>query len=392
MLAISRRRPPKNLVRVGRLVAALALLFIFMLGVKGLGDGFKLLSKDLVQGFFRATGNPFVGLIVGILATTLVQSSSVTTAMIVGFVAAPENPLPLSNAIPIVMGANIGTTVTNTLVSLAHIGRSQEFRRAFSAATCHDFFNYMAVLILLPIELMTGYLRRSAEMLTSLVTGIGSRGVDYESPLSSVLKVAFEPIRNGVSAMIDSQGGRATVLIVISAVLIFTSLMLLVRVMRSMLQSRVEIGLVNVLGKSGALAIVVGIVVTVMVQSSSITTSLLVPMAGAGIITLEQVFPITVGANIGTTITALLASMAVTGPNAAAGVTIALIHLLFNLTASAIIYPLPAIRRIPLRAARSLANLAVKSKTLAFAYVFGLFYVLPAIVAVIDYVFFVDRS
>lgn len=392
MLAISRRHPPKNLVRVGRIVAALALLFIFLLGVKGLGDGFKLLSKDLVESFFRATGNPFVGLIVGILATTLVQSSSVTTAMIVGLVAAPENPLPIANAIPMIMGANIGTTVTNTLVSLAHIGRSQEFRRAFSAATCHDFFNYIAVLILLPLELMTGYLRRSAEMLTSLVTGIGTRGVDYESPLSSVLKVAFKPIRAGVYAVIGSQGGRATAIILISGVLIFASLMLLVRVMRSMLQSRVEIGLVNVLGKSGVLAMVVGIVVTIMVQSSSITTSLLVPMAGAGIITLEHIFPITIGANIGTTVTALLASMAVTGPNAAAGVTIALIHLLFNLTAAAIIYPLPAIRRIPLAASRYLAEIAVKSKTAAFAYVFGLFYILPAIVAVIDYVFFVDRS
>ncbi|MCA1732977.1 MAG: Na/Pi symporter, partial [Acidobacteria bacterium] len=391
-LAISRRRPSKSLVRAGRVVAALAFLFIFLLGVKGLGDGFKLLSKDLVESFFRATGNPFVGLIVGILATTLVQSSSVTTAMIVGFVAAPENPLPLANAIPMIMGANIGTTVTNTLVSLAHIGRREEFRRAFSAATCHDFFNYMAVLILLPFELMTGYLRRSAEMLTSLVTGIGVRGVDYESPLSSILKFAFEPIKNGVSAVIGSQSGRATALILISGVLIFTSLMLLVRVMRSMLQSRVEIGLVNVLGKSGALAIVVGIVVTVMVQSSSITTSLLIPMAGAGIITLEHIFPITIGANIGTTVTALLASMAVTGPNAAAGITIALVHLLFNLTASAIIYPTPAIRRLPLAAARGLANVAVRSKTLAITYVFGLFYILPAIVAVIDYVFFVDRS
>jgi len=389
MLAISRRPPSKNLVRVGRLLAALALLFIFLMGVKGLGDGFKLLSKDLVQSFFRATGNPFVGLIVGILATTLVQSSSVTTAMIVGFVAAPENPLPLANAIPMIMGANIGTTVTNTLVSLAHIGRSQEFKRAFSAATCHDFFNYIAVIILLPLELMTGYLRRSAEMLTSLVTGIGAKGVEYESPLSSVLELAFKPVNGAVSAVIGSPGGRAAALIFISGVLIFVSLMLLVKVMRSMLQSRVEIGLVNVLGKSGVLAIVVGIVVTIMVQSSSITTSLLVPMAGAGIITLEQVFPITIGANIGTTVTALLASMAVTGPNAAAGVTIALVHLLFNLTASAIIYPFPAIRRIPLGAARSLANLAVRSKKLAFAYVFGLFYVLPAIVAVIDYVFFV---
>ena len=122
-----------------RVAVVLVLLFAFLLGVKGLGDAFRLLGQDLLTAFFAATENPFVGLVVGLLATTLVQSSSVSTSMIVGLVAAPENPLPLANAIPMVMGANIGTTVTNTVVSLAHVGRREEFRRAFSVATCHDF-------------------------------------------------------------------------------------------------------------------------------------------------------------------------------------------------------------------------------------------------------------
>ncbi|MEZ5392963.1 MAG: Na/Pi symporter [Bryobacterales bacterium] len=145
----------------------LALLFLFLLGVHGLGDGFKLLGRDLLDAFFRATSNPIVALMVGLLATTLVQSSSVTTSMIVGLVAAPENPLPVATAIPMIMGSNIGTTVTNTIVSLAHIGRKDEFRRAFSVATCHDFFNYMTVLILLPLELMTGYLQKTATWLAA---------------------------------------------------------------------------------------------------------------------------------------------------------------------------------------------------------------------------------
>ena len=376
------------LIRVARVLAVFALLFVFLLGVKGLGDGFKLLSKDFVEAFFRATSNPFVGLIVGILATTLVQSSSVTTSMIVGLVAAPENPLPLANAIPMIMGANIGTTVTNTLVSLAHIGRAQEFRRAFSAATCHDFFNYMTVLILLPLELATGYLRRTAEQMTGFVMGLDAGGVEHDSLVSTALKIAFEPIGVAVRAVFEAQSWRAVAILVISAILIFVSLMQLVRLMRSMLQSRVEVGLHNALGKSGLLSIVVGIVVTIMVQSSSITTSLLVPLAGAGVITLEHVFPITVGANIGTTVTALLASLAVTGPNAAAGVTIALIHLLFNLTGTLLIYPIPAMRRLPLRAARGLADVAARSRAVAFGYVFGLFYILPAIIAAIDLLLF----
>ncbi len=141
---------------IQKAAAILGLLFLFLTGVQCLGDGFKLLGQDLLNSFFTTTENPFIALMVGILATTLVQSSSVTTAMIVGLVAAPENPLPMANAIPMVMGANIGTTVTNTLVSLAHVARKDEFLRAFSVATCHDFFNFIAVAILLPLEMATG--------------------------------------------------------------------------------------------------------------------------------------------------------------------------------------------------------------------------------------------
>ncbi|MGH9456083.1 MAG: Na/Pi symporter [Thermoanaerobaculia bacterium] len=366
-----------------RVVAAAALLFVFLLGVNGLGDGFKLLGRDFVQTFFRATSNPFIGLILGVLATTLVQSSSVTTSMIVGMVAAPENPLPLANAVPMIMGANIGTTVTNTLVSLAHIGRKAEFRRAFAAATCHDFFNYLTVLVLLPLELATGYLRRTAGLLTGLVTGAGARGVEYESPISGALEWAFTPVERA-AAFFDSQAARAALIIAVSAVLIVISLLLLVGVMRALLIGRVETGLVGALGQSGIVAMVVGVIATVMVQSSSITTSLLVPLAGAGIVTLDQVFPITVGANIGTTVTALLASLAVTGPNAEAGVTIALVHLLFNLTGAVFIYGIPAVRRIPLYLARRLAIVAVRSRAVAIAYVAGMFYGIPAVIAIVD--------
>ena len=125
------------------LLVVFGLLFVFLVGVRGLGSGFRLLGEDLIQSFFTATENPFMGLLVGLLATTVVQSSSVTTAMIVGLVAAPENPLPLLNAVPMIMGANIGTTVTNTIVALGHIGRREEFERAFPVAICHDVFNYI---------------------------------------------------------------------------------------------------------------------------------------------------------------------------------------------------------------------------------------------------------
>ena len=95
-------------------------------------------------------------------------------------------------------------------------------------------------------------------------------------------------------------------------------------------------------------------------------------------------FPMTLGANIGTTVTALLASLAVSGPNAAAGVEIGLVHLLFNLTGTILIYPVPAIRKIPLRMARGLADRAVVSRKLALLYVVALFYGIPAVLIFLD--------
>lgn len=369
----------------GRAAAVLLLLFVFLVGVKGLGDGFNLLGKDLLDAFFRATSNPFVALMVGILGTTLVQSSSVSTSMTVALVAAPDNPLPIANAVPMIMGANIGTTVTNTIVSLGHIGRRAEFRRAFAVATCHDFFNFMTVAVLLPVELLTGYLRRTAEALSTLLGGIG--GIEYESPLKGPLKAALAPIKGGIEWTGATGGAAATLLIVVSILTIFAALWLLVRTMRSVVQDRVEVFITGFLGRSATLSFVVGVLVTVMVQSSSVTTSLLVPLAGAGILTLRQAFPVTLGANLGTTITALVASLAATGPNARAGIVIALVHLLFNATGTAMIYPVERIRELPLRAARRLALIAVGSRQWALWYVILIFYGLPAAFAFLDRLF-----
>ena len=368
----SQSEPGRALTRVA---VVLVLLFAFLLGIKGLGDGFKFLGRDLLTVFFVSTEDPFVGLVVGLLATTLVQSSSVTTSMIVGLVAAPENPLPLANAVPMVMGANIGTTVTNTVVSLAHMGRREEFRRAFSVATCHDFFNYLTVIVLLPLELATGFLRRASTVIASALEGLG--GVEYESPIKGVLAAGIAPVTKLGASLTDSTQGQAVFLITASGLVIFTALLLLVRVMRPVMRTRVEVFVTEALGSRALFSMLIGALVTVMVQSSSITTALLVPLAAAGLLRLEEAFPITIGANVGTTATALLAALGVSGPNATEGIEIALVHLLFNLSGMAFVYPVKSIRRLPLALARTLADAAVRSRKLALLYVLFLFYGLP---------------
>ena len=368
-----------------RAAVVIGLLYIFLVGVNGLGSGFKLLSRDFVDNFFTATENPFLALMVGILATTLVQSSSVTTSLIVGLVAAPENPLPVVNAIPMIMGANIGTTVTNTIASMAHMGWKEEFRRAFAVATCHDWFNYLAVLLLLPLELLTGFLSKGAHALADLLGGLG--GAEYESPIKGAIKAGGKPIQHAVEALTPSVEWAATIYILVSGVLIYVALVTIVKVMRSSMHSRVESMVTQAFENSAIIAMIVGLIATVMVQSSSITTSLLVPLAGAGVLTLRQAFPITLGANVGTTVTALLAALAATGEHAEAGLTVALLHLLFNLSGILLIYPWERMRNIPLRAAQLLADIATRSKLLAIGYVLILFYGVPAMFAILGHAF-----
>ncbi len=343
------------------------ILYIFLVSIKLLGTGFKMFGSDFSERLIASTSNPFVGLFIGILATSIVQSSSTTTSTVVGFVA--MGMLSIENAVPIVMGANIGTTVTCAIVSLGHVGRREEFRRAFAAASVHDFFNLMTVLILFPLEIATGFLRRTATALAQFLTG--SESVAFASPVKRVVGPA-------VHIMVDFAEGlageRAALLLVIVAfALLVASLYLLVLQMKALALGRAEVVIDRLMGRSGATGIVVGAGVTAVIQSSSVTTSLLVPLAGAGIVRLEQIFPVALGANLGTTVTALLASLA----GDSRGLTIALVHLLFNIAGILLIYPYRPIRKIPMILARKLADAAVRSKLYVAIFVIGLFYVVP---------------
>ncbi len=369
-----------------RLLGVAALFVVFLGAIHGLGQGFQGLGAGLLDRFFEASRNPFMGLLIGMLATTLLQSSSVTSSLIVGFVAAPGSPLPFESAIPMVMGANIGTTVTNTFAALGHLREREELRRAFSVATSHDMFNLLAVVVLLPVELATGVLARSSTVIAEAFSGLGliGAGFDYQSPLKGVIQVVPRPIEWAAARLASGGEGGAAILAVGSAALLVVSLGLLVRTLEGLAAGRAEASLHRVLGRNALLAMAVGALATILVQSSSVTTSMLVPLAGAGLLLLDDAFPVTLGANVGTTVTAFLAALAVSGPNAHWGFQLAVVHLLFNVIGIALIYPVRRIREIPLAAARGLAEIAVRNRALALAYVVGVFYGIPALLLLLS--------
>ena len=366
--ASPQRREVPTIVR-GLVVAVL--LYFFLTGVELLSGGFKTLGKDFVDGLFQGVSNPIGGLFVGLLATVLVQSSSVSTSVIVGLVA--SNVVGIDDAVPMIMGANIGTTVTNILASLGYLRRGDDFRRAFAAATVHDFFNLLAVAVLLPLELLTGYLSEVAGWITDLV--IGTSGASFKSPLKAAVKMPAGWIKDLLSELGTQGDLKGALMIVIGLVFIFVALAFVTRNMRLLVADRVEAAINRTLGAgSGLVAIVLGMIITVAVQSSSITTSVLVPLAAAGVLSLENVYPVTLGANVGTTVTALLASLATGSP---AAVTVALVHTLFNLSGIALFYPVRSLRALPIRLATGLARIGAERRTWAVTYVLAMFLVIP---------------
>ena len=140
-----------------KIVGILAILYLFLVSIGMIGAGFKGLGRGFAEQLMSGNAAPIIGLFIGILATSLIQSSSTTTSIVVGMVAAGtfgEDPMiAVATAIPYIMGANIGTSITNTIVSLGHIVNKNEFRRAFEASIVHDFFNVLSVLILFPLQL-----------------------------------------------------------------------------------------------------------------------------------------------------------------------------------------------------------------------------------------------
>ena len=370
----------EKLLTLLKILGVFTCLYLFLIGIGGIGAAFKGEFKETAAKLLEATQSPIVGLFLGILATTIVQSSSTTTSLIVGLVAA--GAVDVGGAIFMVMGANVGTTVTAKIVSLGHITRKAEFRRAFAASSVHDTFNFITVAIMLPLEYSFHILERMARYMGSIfveVTGV-TKPENY-------LKKVTKPVIEWMGDMLNSE----LALLIVSVVLTFLMLFAIVKLLQSLVLKKLESFFDSYLFRNAAIAFVVGLCLTVMVQSSSITTSLIVPLAGAGVLRLQQIFPFTIGANIGTTVTGLLAALAAASAvtvmpgeeipkEVVAGATVAFAHLLFNCAGAMIFLPFAPIRNLPILVAEWLAELCLKNRFIPIAFIVLVFYIIPIIV------------
>lgn len=355
--------------RIGGILLA---IYLFIAAIGAMAAAFNLFGREFAEAVLETTANPILGLFIGILATSLVQSSSTSTSIIVGMVAG--GAISVEGAIPIIMGANIGTTITSMLVSLGHIRRPLELQRGFAAASLHCAFNMLGVLILLPLELLTGFVSNAAILLGELFQDVG--GMHLANPL----KAATEPTVAFLSWLV---GHHAVALLVVAIVLTYGMLATIVKLLRKLMLHRLEDVFDRHIFRTPARALFFGLVITFAVQSSSIPTALAIPLAAAGVIKLMQIYPFSLGANLGTTLTAIVAALATAHPTA---ITVAFAHLLFNVLGILIIWPIPFIRAIPLKIALRMGNWAFRVRAFPPVFVLLLYFLIPAVmVAVVHF-------
>ena len=344
------------------------------------------------------------------------------------------------------MGANIGTSVTNTIVSLAQAAERNEFRRAFAGAVVHDIFNWLSVIVFLPMEVITGYLRRltgeiigvldlkqakgTNKKLLKTVTqpftkmiiqldkniikkiALGDKSADSKSLIKNCEpKVTIEEVNKTFSnstyftyelvnetketpakckflfagtTLSDTEVG--IIILVVSIILLCICLVSIVKILHSMLRGQMAKIIKKTVNAdfpgpfkyfTGYFAILVGAGLTMLVQSSSIFTSALTPLIGVGVVSLERAFPLTLGANIGTTATGILAALASTS-NLDKALQIAFCHLFFNISGIILWYPVPYVRKLPINTAKFLGNKTAEYRWFALAYLIFGFFLLPA--------------
>uniref|UniRef100_A0A8B9KEK7 Solute carrier family 34 member 2a n=1 Tax=Astyanax mexicanus TaxID=7994 RepID=A0A8B9KEK7_ASTMX len=438
-------------ISVLKLVALLGLLYLFVCSLDILSQGFQLVGGKAAGDIFQdneVLSNPLAGLVIGVLVTLLVQSSSTSSSIVVSMVS--SGLLQVSTAVPIIMGTNIGTSITNTVVAMTQAGDRSKFRRAFAGATVHDFFNWLSVLVLLPLEAATGYLYRLTELIVrsfniesgdnapallnvitdplthsiieldeSVISGIATG--DPEAKNKSLIKTWCSTMKNttlqnvtivnctsapcwewkNVTEIINIQKCHhifvdtnladlavGLILLAMSLVVLCGCLIFIVKLLNSMLKGQVASVIKKIINTdfpfpfswvTGYLAIMVGAGMTFIVQSSSVFTSAITPLVGIGVISIERAYPLSLGSNIGTTTTAILAAMASPGETLTNSLQIALVHLFFNVSGILLWYVLPFMR-VPIVLAKALGNVTASYRWFAIFYILFCFFFIPLLV------------
>ncbi|KAL1235630.1 Sodium-dependent phosphate transport protein 2A [Trichinella pseudospiralis] len=408
------------------LILLLACLYFFICSLDLMTDGFKLLGGHTIADAFRSNTilkSPVAILMIGIVVTAILQSSSTVTSIAVVMVGAEA--FTVEQAYYVIMGSNVGTAVTSTIVALFSSGDRGRFEKAFAAAVIHDLYNWMGVVVLFPLEVITSalfgqgaivsltglmvknlepgtlqdseFFQKIIDPFTHLIFQaddevLTNRSLGIVTNQSVVKRICYDSLNHSYSCPFvlnldwpdTSIGG---LLLFISLVLLICCLSGMVKVLNQLLGG----GMQRILQKSlnfqlrgrwswatGYVCILLGAMVTLVVQSSSIVCSTMIPLVALDVLSLERFWVYEVGADVGTTGTAIFAALAT--ETLKTPLQLAFCHFCFNFISIFLFYSIPPVRRIPLAAAAFLGRTSARYRWFAFVYIFGTFIIFPLIV------------
>lgn len=360
---IEKSKKRESLMIVGKVLIVLLTVLLFLLSLDIMGNSFLSLRQTAAETILSVTANPFIGLFIGLLLTAVIQSSSTSTAMIVAMVG--SGALSLSSAVPIIMGANIGTTLTSTIVSLGFITSKREFRKAISAGSIHDIYNIILAAFLFPLEYYYQFLSKLSNTIAAWMVSLTSN--------SRLAEQASDVQNWSPGAYLTQAVDNSWMLVVLSFIMLFAAIKIMSQIIYSSLIGKSKDHMRDYVFNNPYKSFVWGSVLTATVQSSSITTSLMVPLVATSKVSLQKSFPFIIGANIGTTVTALIAAVF----KSEAAISIALVHFLFNFFGLLIFLPFKPLRRIPGLLAARFGKLTQRNRLIGFLYIVLMFFLIP---------------
>ncbi|KAI6234525.1 hypothetical protein M3Y99_00805000 [Aphelenchoides fujianensis] len=393
-----------------------------LIGVRGIGHTIK--SSSLIQ-------NPVSASILGMMSTLVLQNGSTLVSILVGMVA--SGLITVHHALPIIIGSEMGASLTNALISLAQSGDRNKFRRSFAAATMNDAFNILNYMVLLPSEISFGVIEKLSGMMVQPL--VGTKGAELKTLnlltdplLEEIVHIDDEAINAAIAAgenhsipigrdtfifrcvdldtkEIDpncpydhlfaysfwSDAFIGSVLLAFAIFALICCLVGIVQTMQSLLAGRVAVLARRLLDQecphpfeflTGYLVMLVGalIVFVLQVQSNTVLRSALTPLVGIGVVTLDRLYPLLLGERQHRQqfYLAYWRLCSADPIKLKETLQIALCETLCNIFGVLAFYPIPFFRKLPMRVAMTLGDLTATYRWFSLVYIALFFFITPA--------------
>ncbi|WKY16790.1 hypothetical protein Q1695_001421 [Nippostrongylus brasiliensis] len=403
-----------------RFTGILVILFLYICSLSNLSNAFSLLGSRGLGKAIKASpliNDPVSAVVVGMLATVVLQSATTTTNVLVSMIAA--DMLTVHDAIPVMIGSELGS------------------------ATLGDVFNVCCIFVILPLELATGFIEKLSWLIVDPLIaeqGISLKTLDLlTDPVNRMILEVNEPelrnatidddffppdhsfvyrcvFRNGsriyncpythifaYSSLSDTVIGW--IVLLGSIVVLIFCLIGIVYLIQALLQGPSAKYVRGLLSRecpgrwkfcTGYTVMLVGLIITLAIQSNNIFSSSLTPLVGSGVITLDQMYPLLLGANIGGSFSAVLAALTADGSRFEKTLQMAVCQVLYNIIGTFMFYLIPWTRVLPIYLARRLGEVTDQYRWFIVVFILVFFVLIPAVVIFLtllpDYVIIVCFS